>query len=133
MDAVYELFLKLKELHGRQADVLSGGEQQMLSIARSLLTNPKLLILDEPHERLAPVVTQQVIAALIRLKSKGVAMLISDQHVPLIRECADCVDVIDRGHPVFCGTVAERDGNAEIARKYLMVTRHTPSESTHIT
>lgn len=123
LNEVYELFPKLKELRARVAGVLSGGEQQMLSIARSLLTNPQLLILDEPHEGLAPVITQQVIAAVNRLKSKGVSMLISEQHVRLIRECADRVYVIDRGHTVFTGTVEELDANTEIARKYLMVTR----------
>ncbi|MDE1544051.1 ABC transporter ATP-binding protein [Dechloromonas agitata] len=127
MDDVYELFPKLQELRGRVAGVLSGGEQQMLSIARSLLTSPTLLILDEPHEGLAPVITQQVIAAINRLKGKGVSMLISEQHVRLIRECADRVYVIDRGHTVFSGTVAELDANTEIARKYLMVTRDAAS------
>jgi branched-chain amino acid transport system ATP-binding protein len=131
MDAVYELFPKLKELRGRQAGVLSGGEQQMLSISRSLLTNPQLLILDEPHEGLAPVVTQQVIAAVKRLKQSGLSMLISEQHIRLIRECADRVYVIDRGHTVFCGTVAELDANTEIAQKYLMVTRSAGTSGGH--
>lgn len=130
-DAVYELFPKLKELRGRRAGVLSGGEQQMLSIARSLLTNPNLLILDEPHEGLAPVITHQVIAAIIRLKQEGLAMLISEQHVRLIRQCADRVYVIDRGHSVFSGTVEQLDSNVEIARKYLMVTREADSSLSH--
>ncbi len=123
LEGVYDLFPKLKELRARQAGVLSGGEQQMLSIARSLLTNPRLLILDEPHEGLAPVVTRQVIAAVNRLKASGVSMLISEQHVRLIRECADRIYVVDRGQTVFCGTVAQLDANADVARKYLMVTR----------
>jgi branched-chain amino acid transport system ATP-binding protein len=121
LERVYALFPQLREYRNRVAGVMSGGEQQMLSIARSLLTNPRLLLLDEPHEGLAPKVVDEIIAALLALKSEGVAMLISEQSVRTIKECADRVSVIDRGMTVYCGTPAEFEANPEIARKYLMV------------
>ena len=121
IEAVYGLFPQLREYRGRVAGVMSGGEQQMLSIARSLLTNPRLLLLDEPHEGLAPKVVDEIIAALLRLKREGVAMLISEQSVRTIKACADRVYVIDRGVTVFDGTPADFDADPDIARRYLMV------------
>jgi len=122
IESVYELFPQLREYRRRLAGVMSGGEQQMLSIARSLLTNPRLLLLDEPHEGLAPKVIEEIIAALLRLKSQGVAMLISEQSVHTIKACADRVYVIDRGVTVYHGTPEEFEANPDIARRYLMVT-----------
>ena len=121
LDRVYQLFPQLREYRNRVAGVMSGGEQQMLSIARSLLTNPRLLLLDEPHEGLAPKVIDEIIASLLSLKSEGVAMLISEQSVRTIKECADRVAVIDRGMTVYSGTPAEFEADPEIARRYLMI------------
>lgn len=123
-DSVYALFPQLGEYRRRMAGVLSGGEQQMLSIARSLLTNPRLLLLDEPHEGLAPKVIQEIIEAIKALKKEGVSMLISEQSVRTIQECADRVFVIDRGRTVFGGTPAEFVSDPEITRKYLMVAEY---------
>ncbi len=123
IDAVYQLFPQLKEYSGRQAGVMSGGEQQMLSIARSLLVNPRLLLLDEPHEGLAPKVAEEVIAALLVLKREGISMLISEQSLRTIRSCADRVYVIDRGVTVFSGTPDQFDADPEITRRYLMATQ----------
>ena len=118
---VEELFPPLAEFRGRIAGNLSGGQQQMLSIARSLLTNPRLLLLDEPHEGLAPLVARSVVEAIGRLKSLGVSMLLSEQQLHLVHETADRIYVVDRGRIVFSGTVAEFDADEEIARRYLMV------------
>ena len=118
---VEELFPPLAEFRGRLAGNLSGGQQQMLSIARSLLTNPRMLLLDEPHEGLAPLVARSVVEAIGRLKSLGVSMLLSEQQLHLVHETADRLYVVDRGRIVFSGTVAEFDADEEIARRYLMV------------
>lgn len=121
IDSVCELFPQLKEFRSRLAGNLSGGQQQMLAIARSLLTNPRLLLLDEPHEGLAPIVAQDVIDAINRLKGSGVSMLISEQQLHLVHETADRIYIIDRGHIVFSGTLQEFEQDPEIARRYLMV------------
>ena len=121
IERVTELFPQLGEFHSRLAGNLSGGQQQMLSIARSLLTNPQLLLLDEPHEGLAPIVARDVIAAVNTLKSLGVSMLISEQQLHLVHETADRIYIIDRGRMVFTGTMEEFERDPEIARRYLMV------------
>ncbi len=121
IERVTELFPQLEEFHARLAGNLSGGQQQMLSIARSLLTNPDLLLLDEPHEGLAPIVAQDVIKAVNVLKSLGVSMLISEQQLHLVHETADRIYVVDRGHMVFSGIMADFESDPDIARRYLMV------------
>jgi len=121
IDKVYDLFPPLREFRSRLAGNLSGGQQQMLTIARSLLTNPRLLLLDEPHEGLAPLVTQDVVEAIGRLKTLGVSMLLSEQQLHLVHEMADQIYVIDRGRIVFAGTTAEFERDPSIAERYLMV------------
>lgn len=121
LDQVFQLFPQLYEYRTRTAGVMSGGEQQMLSIARSLLTQPKLLLLDEPHEGLAPKVAEEVVDAIVALKREGVSMMISEQALNTIRRCADRVHVIDRGVTVWSGTVDGFYADPEIARRYLMV------------
>ena len=118
---VTTLFPQLAEFRTRVAGKLSGGQQQMLSIARSLLTNPQLLLLDEPHEGLAPIVAQDVVRAVNTLKSLGVSMLISEQQLHLVHETADRIYIIDRGQVAFSGTMEEFERDPEIARRYLMV------------
>jgi branched-chain amino acid transport system ATP-binding protein len=124
VDRVYALFPHLAEARKRLAGVLSGGEQQMLSMARSLLTNPRLLLLDEPNEGLAPKIIDEIIGAIHKLKQDQVSMLVSEQSLRTIRACGDRVVVIDRGASVFHGTAAEFLGNPDIARQYLMVAGH---------
>lgn len=121
VEKVFELFPQLGEYRKRLAGVMSGGEQQMLSIARSLLTNPKLLLLDEPHEGLAPKIAEEVVDAIIELKKEGVSMIISEQALHTIKKCADTVHVIDKGCSVWNGSVREFYASPEVAEKYLMV------------
>lgn len=121
LDQVFDLFPQLHDYRHRTAGVMSGGEQQMLSIARSLLTQPKLLLLDEPHEGLAPKVADEVVDAIVALKADGVSMMISEQALHTIRRCADRVYVVDRGVTVWNGTVDDFYANPEITKKYLMV------------
>ena len=121
LEQVFALFPQLFEYRHRTAGVMSGGEQQMLSIARSLLTQPKLLLLDEPHEGLAPKVAEEVVDAIVALKAEGVSMMISEQALHTIRRCADRVYVVDRGVTVWNGTVEEFYDTPEITQKYLMV------------
>lgn len=118
---VFRLFPPLEEFKTRLAGNLSGGQQQMLSIARSLLTNPVLLLLDEPHEGLAPLVAREMVRAIMQLKAAGVSMLISEQHLHLVHETADRIYVLDKGVTVFSGTMAQFDASPEVAEKYLMV------------
>lgn len=121
VEQVFELFPQLYDYRHRKAGVMSGGEQQMLSIARSLITCPKLLLLDEPHEGLAPKIAEEVVTAITALKREGVSMVISEQALNTIRRCADRVYVVDRGMTVWNGTVDGFYADPEIARKYLMV------------
>src|SRR3546814_6786671 len=86
IERVFDLFPPLAEYRHRAAGVLSGGEQQMLAIARSLLTNPRLLLLDEPHEGLSPKVAEDVLAAILELQQSGVAMLISEQALFAVKQ-----------------------------------------------
>lgn len=121
IDEVFRLFPQLHDYRHRKAGVMSGGEQQMLSIARSLLTCPKLLLLDEPHEGLAPKIAEEVVDAIVELKREGVSMIVSEQALNTIRRCADRVYVIDRGSTVWNGSVDGFYADPEITRKYLMV------------
>ena len=121
IEQVFELFPQLYDYRHRKAGVMSGGEQQMLSIARSLITCPKLLLLDEPHEGLAPKIAEEVVTAIAALKAQGVSMIISEQALNTIRRCADRVYVVDRGMTVWTGTVDGFYADPDIARKYLMV------------
>jgi branched-chain amino acid transport system ATP-binding protein len=121
VDEVFRLFPQLHDYRHRKAGVMSGGEQQMLSIARSLLTCPKLLLLDEPHEGLAPKIAEEVVDAIVALKREGVSMIVSEQALNTIRRCADRVHVIDRGMTMWSGTVDGFYADPEITRKYLMV------------
>ncbi|MGI9408517.1 MAG: ABC transporter ATP-binding protein [Hyphomicrobiaceae bacterium] len=121
IERVYDLFPPLREFRSRLAGNLSGGQQQMLTIARSLLTNPQLLLLDEPHEGLAPLVTQDVVRAIEQLKSLGVSMLISEQQLHLVHDIADRIYVIDRGRIAFSGATADFLADPTIAERYLMV------------
>ncbi len=121
LDRIYDLFPVLKTLDSRMGTQLSGGEQQMLSIARTLMTNPRLLLLDEPGEGLAPLVIKTMEEQLSEIKKLGVTMLICEHNVGLALGLSDRGYVMDKGVIRFQGTVEELKGNEEVRKKYLMV------------
>jgi len=117
---VAALFPRLGERGGQRAASLSGGEQQMLAIGRALMTNPRLLILDEATEGLAPLIRQEIWTALARLKSEtGLALLVVDKSVAELCRIADRATLLERGRTVWTGTVA--DLTAEITERYVGV------------
>jgi branched-chain amino acid transport system ATP-binding protein len=103
LEAVYGLFPKLRELRDRQGGVLSGGEQQMLTIARTLMGNPELLLLDEPSEGLAPVIVENMLVQIQRLKREGLTILLAEQGLDFSLALADRVYVLQKGKVEFTG------------------------------
>jgi branched-chain amino acid transport system ATP-binding protein len=119
--AVLERFPKLAELADRRGRFLSGGEQQMLAIARALVTGPRLVLLDEPSQGLAPLVVETVVGTIAQLKGEGVSMLLVEQNVELAASLADRVYVIDQGRIVFEGSPAALRADARTLATYLGV------------
>jgi branched-chain amino acid transport system ATP-binding protein len=119
IDAVCELFPKLKELGERQGGLLSGGEQQMLTIARTLMMNPELLLLDEPSEGLAPLVVDQLLERVRALKEQGLTILLAEQGVGFSLSLADRVYVLEKGTVRFSGPAAQLRDDVELRLKLL--------------
>ena len=107
IDTVYELFPRLHERRTSRGGRLSGGEQEMLAIARALLLNPKLLILDEPSQGLAPVIVQEVMRTIGRMKKEGMSVLLVEQNAMLALQLADRAYVLSDGEVVYDGSAAE--------------------------
>jgi branched-chain amino acid transport system ATP-binding protein len=104
---IYELFPRLAERKANKGRQLSGGEQEMLSIARALLLNPKLLMLDEPSQGLAPLIVQEVFKVVTSARAEGISVLLVEQNVHAAVEIADRAYVLDDGHVVYSGPAAE--------------------------
>ena len=120
-EAAFELFPPLAAMRDRKGGQMSGGEQQMLTIARALMGNPRFLLLDEPSEGLAPVIVDVIAGAIAKLKARGVGLLLSEQNLHFARAIADRAFVLDRGHIRFAGTLAELDADAALKEQYLAI------------
>lgn len=120
-ERVYDLFPALREIKSRRAGHLSGGEQQMLTIARALMGSPDLLLLDEPTEGLAPLIVRDLEQQILKLRDAGISILLSEQNVRSALKMISRAYVIDNGRIRFEGTVEELEANEEVKKKYLMV------------
>ncbi|HUG79777.1 MAG TPA: ABC transporter ATP-binding protein [Burkholderiales bacterium] len=121
LERVFRLFPNLKERQGHYGNQLSGGEQQMLAIARALMTNPKLLILDEATEGLAPLVRSDIYASIAQLKAEGLSILLIDKDVNALTRVADMHYVLEKGRVVWSGTSRELSADKDVQRRYLGV------------
>ena len=119
LDKVIELFPRLGERLSSMGNLLSGGEQQMLAIGRALMTNPRLLILDEATEGLAPLIRAEIWACLTRLKAAGQSILVIDKNVEALTKIADRHYIIERGKVVWQGTSAELAAVPDVQHQYL--------------
>jgi branched-chain amino acid transport system ATP-binding protein len=118
---IFSLFPQLAERKDVRGGALSGGEQQMLAIARALMGNPRLLLMDEPSEGLAPIVLEQLGERLLELKGAGLSIFLVEQNLSLALRLADEVHVLDRGQIVFGGPPAALESDADIKQRYLGV------------
>jgi len=121
LDAVHDLFPRLAERAGSMGNQLSGGEQQMLAIGRALMTNPRLLILDEATEGLAPLIRAEIWRCLARLKKTGLSILVIDKNVGALMRVADRHFLIERGKVVWSGTSPELAAAKDVQHRYLGV------------
>lgn len=121
LDRVFEVFPALDKIRHRRGGYLSGGEQQMLTVARALMGNPRLLLLDEPSEGLAPLVVQQLGAQIAKLKHEGMTILLSEQNAEFSLGLSDRVYILEKGEVRFNGTVDDFMQDEETCRAYLTV------------
>ena len=121
LDRIYELFPRLKERRKQEGVTLSGGEQQMLAVARALARDIKVLLLDEPYEGLAPVIVDEIEKTLRIIKEQGITTIIVEQNAIRALELADRAVILDTGGIVFDGTAAEVLENEELRSEYLAI------------
>jgi branched-chain amino acid transport system ATP-binding protein len=118
-ERLFAVFPNLAEMRHRSAGRMSGGEQQMLAIARTLMGNPTLLLLDEPSEGLSPLIVEQLADTLLLLKREGTTMLLAEQNLHFARLVGDDAVVLERGRVVWSGTAAALTADADAQRRYL--------------
>ena len=120
-DSVYDFFPALRHIASRKAGFLSGGEQQMLTVARALMTNPEFLLLDEPTEGLAPMIIEVLEERIGKLRDKGLTVLLAEQNQRVALKLSDQGYVIDNGVIRYHGTIEDLRANEEVRKKYLLV------------
>ncbi len=120
-DMVFDLFPNLAERRNNRGKALSGGEQQMLTIARTLMGNPAFILLDEPSEGIAPVIVEQMARVILQLKSEGLTVLLSEQNLHFAQAVADGVVIIEHGTQKYVGSLTDLQEHPEIRDQYLSV------------
>jgi branched-chain amino acid transport system ATP-binding protein len=118
-EKLFSLFPNLAEMRGRAGGRMSGGEQQMLTIARTLMGNPSLVLLDEPSEGLAPKIVEQMVGAILTMKQEGLSIMVSEQNLHFTRLICDRAYIIERGRICFSGTMSELDARPDIRDAHL--------------
>ena len=121
IERVWQVFPILAGMRGRMAGRLSGGEQQMLTIARTLMGNPDVLLLDEPSEGLAPVIVERIGELVLELRDMGTTLIVAEQNLHFCLDIASHAVVIDKGQVVYTGSIADLRGDEAVMRKYLAV------------
>ncbi len=120
-ERLFKLFPNLGEMPDRPGGRMSGGEQQMLTVARTLMGNPYLVLLDEPSEGVAPVIVEQMVQMILELKAQGVSILLSEQNMHFAELVSDRAYVLEKGQICYEGAMAELSANEEVRRAYLSV------------
>ena len=120
-EKIFKLFPNLGEMPDRLGGQMSGGEQQMLTVARTLMGNPYLVLLDEPSEGVAPVIVEQMVQTILELKSQGVSLLLCEQNMRFAELVSDRAYVLEKGQISYQGTMAELSANVDVRRAYLGV------------
>jgi branched-chain amino acid transport system ATP-binding protein len=120
-EQVFALFPDLQEIRDRRGGVLSGGQQQMLTIARTLMGNPELLLLDEPSEGLAPLIVEQLRQRVGELKATGLSIVLAEQNLQFVMALADRVYILEKGEVRFTGTPADLQADKSIVQQFLTV------------
>ena len=123
-ERIYQLFPRLEERKLNRGRQLSGGEQEMLSIARPLLLNPRIMLLDEPSQGLAPLIVQEVMQVVRAMRDEGLSVLLVEQNVPLSLGVADRAYILDDGKVAYSGTAAELSANHDLVEKLAGATAH---------
>ncbi len=121
INRIFQIFPRLEELASRSGGHLSGGEQQMLTIARTLMGNPEFILLDEPSEGLAPIIVKILGDVIDLMKKEGMTVLLSEQNVKFALKHSDRAYIIDNGHIKYEGSIADLKTNQEVTKRYLAV------------
>ena len=120
-EKLFDMFPNLAEMPDRLGDRMSGGEQQMLTVARTLMGNPLLMLLDEPSEGVAPLIVERMAATIVELKKEGLSILLSEQNIHFARLVSDRIYLLEKGQIRWQGSMAQLDTNLEVQRAYLTV------------